>query len=80
MKIRLELKWADLWIGKYHKLIVQKSHTYPFEILKKELHIWICIIPCVPIHLIFKLLIDNSHLNYRGLAPQYSKEIKGRWF
>ncbi len=39
MKVSLEWKLQDLWIGAYWD-----NRTYIF-------HLWICIIPCVPIHI-----------------------------
>ena len=48
---RFEKKWEDKWIGVYHKIIPKKSK---FEV--DHLHIWLCIIPCFPIHLDIILL------------------------
>jgi len=49
VKIKLELKWQDIWIGAYYKI---KTITYIFNPkIEKEFHIWICLIPCVPIHI-----------------------------
>jgi len=39
IKWKFERKWADKWIGVYHK---QRGAI---------LHVWICIIPCFPLHL-----------------------------
>jgi hypothetical protein len=39
MKARLEWKLADCWVGCYW---ARKDGV---------LHIWICIVPCVPLHL-----------------------------
>jgi hypothetical protein len=40
MKIRIEFKLQDMWIGVYW----QKKYAC--------LHIWICLVPCFPIHII----------------------------
>lgn len=42
--IRSELKWADLWLG---------VHWQGHE-LESYRHFWICLIPCLPIHIRFK--------------------------
>jgi hypothetical protein len=60
MKIRLELKWADTWVGKYHKIKTKVIDNTPLNCLRpkltiRELHVWICIIPCLPIHLWWEL-------------------------
>jgi len=41
MKIKLERKIQDMWIGVYWK-----NGEY-------ILHIWVCIIPCLPIHIMW---------------------------
>jgi hypothetical protein len=40
LSIRLEVKPADLWVGCYWK---RQAHA---------LHLWICLIPCLPLYLI----------------------------
>lgn len=49
-KIRLELKWQDLWIGVYW------SGPYGDKDSESMIynHIWICLIPCIPIHIMVK--------------------------
>lgn len=39
LKVRLEFKLADMWVGVFW----DKRGT--------ALHIWLCIIPCFPIHI-----------------------------
>ena len=62
MKIKLEFKWQDLWIGVYpeKKLLLSFSEMkiapdgirrYLDTIRTWERHIWICIVPCLPIHI-----------------------------
>ncbi len=42
MKIRVEYKLTDLWIGLFWK---HEGTT---------LHLWVCLVPCFPIHLEIK--------------------------
>ncbi len=41
MKVSIELKLADMWIGIYWR---QAGDI---------LHIWLCFLPCIPVHLQF---------------------------
>jgi hypothetical protein len=43
--VRLEFKPQDLWVGVYWK-------TYP-ETMYKVYSIWVCLLPMVPLHLVF---------------------------
>ena len=59
MKVRLEFKPQNLWISVYwevrgHKYVYGEV-TSPLFDIKKALHIWICIIPMLPIHVIIPL-------------------------
>lgn len=60
MKIRLELKWQDKWIGVYDKKKLEItfgdmefSYTGIFyKVIRTWYqHIWICFVPCLPIHI-----------------------------
>ena len=59
MNIKLELKWQDLWIGIFHKQELKIEiggmimyFPMQYEVIKTmEQHIWICLIPCLPIHI-----------------------------
>ncbi len=44
----------DKWIGIYHRkrIVTDYLNTRSGETIKKEFHIWICIIPCFPVHII----------------------------
>jgi hypothetical protein len=45
--ITLEWKPQDLWIGIYFtKKFPDKTEKYEYRF-----HLWICIIPCIPIHI-----------------------------
>jgi hypothetical protein len=39
MKMQIEFKLADMWVGAFWQ---RRGNT---------LHIWICILPCLPLHL-----------------------------
>ena len=49
--ISLEFKLEDLWIGVFWKSI-NADYGSILGIVTEDLHIWICIIPCLPIHII----------------------------
>lgn len=53
MKIKLEPKWQDLWIGAFlEKKFKKIIPTYDFmPAIEKTYHIWICVVPCLPIHI-----------------------------
>jgi len=55
MKIKLELKWNDLWVGAYWKNKELSFRPGRWTIFKKERHIWICIFPCLPIHIWYEI-------------------------
>jgi hypothetical protein len=46
MKIRIEFKLQDCWIGAYWCRKFEGLNLY------SDLHIYICLIPCFPIHII----------------------------
>jgi hypothetical protein len=48
-KIRLEFKIEDLWVGLFWKSKYQAAGGGKWE--RSEYDLWICLIPCVPIHL-----------------------------
>lgn len=52
MKVRVEFKLADAWVG----VFVKKKGCF--------IHIWVCIIPCVPLH----LTIDRTRKRAEELA------------
>jgi len=54
MKIKLELNWQDLWLGAYWE---KKEIVYPFRkpSIENQWHIWICILPCLPIHIWWRI-------------------------
>ena len=46
-QIALEYKLADMWVGMFW----QRKE----DAVRRSLHIWVCIVPCLPIHLIIHL-------------------------
>lgn len=54
LSVRLELKWEDLWVGVFWKRTKPRgSEVWPRS---KDLDVWICILPCLPLHLRFREL------------------------
>lgn len=51
--VALETKMEDLWIGAFWRY----SDPYVFfeQIRFKKLEVWICLLPCLPVHLTFGL-------------------------
>jgi hypothetical protein len=45
VKVRIEFKLQDMWVGVFWKRDVD------FITDLRELNIWICLIPCLPIHI-----------------------------
>jgi len=41
MRISMEFKLEDLWVGAYWR------YDEPYKLH----HLWVCLIPCVPIHI-----------------------------
>jgi len=44
ISLRLEFKWQDMWVGAYPEVkegIISRRH----------LHVWVCILPMLPIHI-----------------------------
>ena len=48
--IKLEFQPKDLWIGVYWEYQFNSDDPYD-EDIKKNLHIWICLIPMFPLHI-----------------------------
>lgn len=48
MKIRLEFKSRDLWIGLYWEV----REWAPLNPDGPALHVWICLLPMLPIHIV----------------------------
>lgn len=52
MKVKIEFKPQDLWIGCYWKKVPSWKKEY-YGDLRVKLDIWICLVPIIPIHLLF---------------------------
>lgn len=50
MKAKLEWQPRDLWVGIYWRAVALKTVTWEY----RALHVWVCILPCIPIHLTFR--------------------------
>lgn len=57
MKVRLEWKPQDLWIGAFwdKKPIVYLGRRDDGEWVASEQHVWICLLPMLPIHIWWRL-------------------------
>ena len=51
MKVKLEFKLQDFWIGAYWE---NEIEYLVGDRVIRNLHIWICLMPCFPIHIIIK--------------------------
>jgi hypothetical protein len=53
VKIRVEFRKEDLWIGVFWRLDEWYETETPEEgrFEKRKWDMWICLVPCVPIHL-----------------------------
>jgi len=47
LKIRLEWKPQDLWIGVFWKQVGNRRDPAQWFV---HFHVWICILPCLPVH------------------------------
>ena len=54
MKIRLEFKPQDLWVGVFWKRGDEAAGS------RKSMDIWICLVPMLPIHLIYEWDVDAN--------------------
>lgn len=48
MRVRLEFKPQDLWIGVYWS--VSRSYFYPEDVECTYCDLWVCLVPMLPIH------------------------------
>lgn len=55
-QIQLEFKLQDFWVGAYWK---KETYSHPKKRNMTRLDVWVCLIPCLPIHIIiFDLYSD----------------------
>lgn len=60
---RFERKGADCWIGWYHERrpIIYDDGPVPMSVChtgrepREERHVWVCAIPCFPLHFVYPL-------------------------
>jgi hypothetical protein len=53
MKVKLEFKLEDFWVGAFWKkeLVVVKDPSYYWlDGVGTQYDLWVCIVPCFPIH------------------------------
>lgn len=50
--IKLELKWQDCWLGFFWKRTSKCSFDNSGKLWFKQ-DIWICLLPCLPIHICY---------------------------
>lgn len=48
----LEWKLAELWVGVFWQEKPAGYHLLGVGHIERELHVYVCLLPCVPIHLI----------------------------
>jgi len=60
--IRPERKWEDLWVGVFWKktAVISRRRTGHAMI---RLDIWICVIPCFPLHVVLR----KNDYHYEGV-------------
>ncbi len=77
-KIRIEFKLADMWIGVFwkrspgqipcHESTATKAWMWGKDIITT--HVWICLLPCVPIHITWTTLVKphDDHVDSKAIA------------
>lgn len=60
MNIKWEFNWHDKWLGVYDE--IKEVKTYNGVASPKTLfyHIWICIVPCFPIHIWWQISQESE--------------------
>ena len=65
MKIRVEFKLEDFWIGVYWRQTPQTSYDYFNEtehLIGWQYDVWVCLLPCLPVHITWERVIrKNTH-------------------
>jgi hypothetical protein len=65
MKLQLEWKKQDCWIGVYWKRSVS------------TLHLWICVLPCLPLHLQWGSSLQDQQERYEKLSRKFIESKDG---
>lgn len=53
MRVRLEFKPQDLWVGAFWKVGGETRHYVagtPEYRVRRQVDLWVCLLPCLPIH------------------------------
>lgn len=72
-KIKIEFKLEDCWIG-----IHWKWNKEPSNISKSELDIWICLIPCFPLHIFIPVYANRLRKITQQNGRNYLKTYIGK--
>jgi hypothetical protein len=52
MKARIEFKLEDFWVGAFWKRATTVQYdTVPYGRTGSRVDVWVCIVPCFPLHL-----------------------------
>lgn len=76
MRIRLEFKLADFWIGAFwrrDKKVVELVDESDLHVHGEEVnyfHLWICLLPCLPIHIWRRKVVDKFLAVKAGFGGQ----------
>jgi hypothetical protein len=49
--IALEWKLADMWVGLFWQRKPANYHIIDGRV-REDLHVWVCLVPCLPIHIV----------------------------
>ena len=75
MKITIEFKPQFFWFGVFPERKPDAgSSLYALsrQLYKEELHIWICLLPCLPVHIVYRLKYRKKK---EAVSKPTSKEI-----
>jgi hypothetical protein len=60
LTVHLEFQPRDLWIGVYYEQRHNDQHALVLpDPVVIEWHVWICLVPCLPIHLVHTRLVAS---------------------
>ena len=54
VSVGLEFKPADLWVGVFWRMDSASPHfdaARQHVVWRRVLHIWVCVVPCFPLHI-----------------------------
>lgn len=77
LRIRLEFKLNDLWVGAYwqwHEAPADMTSCFPvLSRPRRVLDVWVCLLPCLPLH--FTLDLRRPVTTYQKFAELQIKTI-----